>query len=38
METFIVKRDGKREAFSFEKIKGAIRKAFLSVALLLPTR
>ncbi|MDR2653105.1 MAG: anaerobic ribonucleoside-triphosphate reductase [Prevotellaceae bacterium] len=31
METFIVKRDGKREAFSIEKIKNAISKAFLSV-------
>ncbi len=28
---FIVKRDGKREVFSLEKIKSAIRKAFLSV-------
>ncbi len=28
---FIVKRDGKRESFSIEKIKNAIRKAFLSV-------
>jgi ribonucleoside-triphosphate reductase len=27
----IVKRDGKREVFSIEKIKNAIRKAFLSV-------
>ncbi|MEA4982849.1 MAG: anaerobic ribonucleoside-triphosphate reductase, partial [Paludibacter sp.] len=31
METLIIKRDGKREAFSLEKIKNAIRKAFLSV-------
>ena len=31
METFIVKRDGKKESFSLEKIKSAIRKAFLSV-------
>ncbi len=31
METFIVKRDGKREPFSIEKIKNAIAKAFLSV-------
>lgn len=31
METFIIKRDGKKEAFSIEKIKSAIRKAFLSV-------
>ncbi len=28
---FIIKRDGKRESFSIEKIKNAIRKAFLSV-------
>lgn len=28
--TFIVKRDGKREPFSVEKIKNAIRKAFLA--------
>jgi len=28
---FIYKRDGKREMFSIEKIKNAIRKAFLSV-------
>jgi ribonucleoside-triphosphate reductase len=31
METVIIKRDGKKEAFSIEKIKDAIRKAFLSV-------
>jgi ribonucleoside-triphosphate reductase len=31
METFIIKRDGKRESFSVEKIKSAIAKAFLSV-------
>ncbi len=31
METFIVKRDGKREPFSVEKIRHAIAKAFLSV-------
>ncbi len=31
MELFIVKRDGKKEAFSLEKIKTAIAKAFLSV-------
>ncbi|HEY9122871.1 MAG TPA: anaerobic ribonucleoside-triphosphate reductase [Bacteroidales bacterium] len=31
MELFIVKRDGKREVFSVEKIKNAISKAFLSV-------
>ena len=31
METFIVKRDGTREAFSMEKIQRAIAKAFLSV-------
>ncbi|MDR0509542.1 MAG: anaerobic ribonucleoside-triphosphate reductase [Rikenellaceae bacterium] len=33
METFIVKRDGSREAFSVDKIKGAISKAFLSVGI-----
>lgn len=31
MDVFITKRDGKQEAFSLEKIKNAIRKAFLSV-------
>jgi ribonucleoside-triphosphate reductase len=31
MESFIIKRDGKREAFSIDKIKNAIAKAFLSV-------
>jgi ribonucleoside-triphosphate reductase len=31
MELFIVKRDGKREFFSVEKIRSAIAKAFLSV-------
>lgn len=31
MELFIVKRDGKREPFSLEKISNAIAKAFLSV-------
>jgi ribonucleoside-triphosphate reductase len=30
MELFIIKRDGKREAFSIDKIKNAIAKAFLS--------
>ncbi len=30
-EITIVKRDGKRESFSLDKIKNAIRKAFLSV-------
>ena len=30
-ETIIVKRDGKRASFSIDKIKNAIRKAFLSV-------
>ena len=30
-ENFIVKRNGKRELFSVEKIKSAISKAFLSV-------
>lgn len=31
MESFITKRDGKREAFSIDKIRNAIAKAFLSV-------
>jgi ribonucleoside-triphosphate reductase len=31
MELFIIKRDGKREVFSIDKIKNAIAKAFLSV-------
>jgi ribonucleoside-triphosphate reductase len=31
MELVIIKRDGKKEAFSIEKIKNAIAKAFLSV-------
>jgi ribonucleoside-triphosphate reductase len=31
MELFIIKRDGKREAFSIDKVKSAIAKAFLSV-------
>ncbi len=31
MELFIIKRDGKNEVFSVEKIKSAISKAFLSV-------
>jgi ribonucleoside-triphosphate reductase len=31
MELFIIKRDGKKEVFSIEKIKNAIAKAFLSV-------
>ncbi|MDR1860897.1 MAG: anaerobic ribonucleoside-triphosphate reductase [Bacteroidales bacterium] len=31
MELFIIKRNGKREPFSIEKIKNAIAKAFLSV-------
>jgi ribonucleoside-triphosphate reductase len=31
MELFIIKRDGKKEVFSVEKIKNAIAKAFLSV-------
>jgi ribonucleoside-triphosphate reductase len=31
MDLFITKRDGKKEAFSIEKIKNAISKAFLSV-------
>ena len=31
MDLFIIKRDGKKEFFSIEKIKNAIAKAFLSV-------
>ncbi|MDR0612777.1 MAG: anaerobic ribonucleoside-triphosphate reductase [Dysgonamonadaceae bacterium] len=31
MEVFIIKRDGKREIFSVEKIRNAVAKAFLSV-------
>ncbi|MDR2626591.1 MAG: ribonucleoside-triphosphate reductase, partial [Dysgonamonadaceae bacterium] len=31
MEIFIIKRDGKREVFSIEKIRNAVAKAFLSV-------
>ncbi|MDR2291913.1 MAG: anaerobic ribonucleoside-triphosphate reductase [Prevotellaceae bacterium] len=31
MEVFIIKRDGKKEIFSIEKIRNAIAKAFLSV-------
>jgi ribonucleoside-triphosphate reductase len=31
MELYIIKRDGKRELFSMEKIRNAIAKAFLSV-------
>lgn len=31
MENYIIKRNGKKEAFSLDKIKNAIRKAFLSV-------
>ena len=31
MDLFIIKRDGKKEAFSIEKIKNAVAKAFLSV-------
>lgn len=31
METFIIKRDGNKEIFSFDKIRSAISKAFLSV-------
>jgi ribonucleoside-triphosphate reductase len=31
METFIIKRDGNKEPFSLDKIRNAIRKAFLSV-------
>ena len=31
MDLFIIKRDGKKEAFSIDKIKNAVAKAFLSV-------
>lgn len=31
MELYIIKRDGKKEAFSIEKIRNAVSKAFLSV-------
>ena len=31
MDLFIIKRDGKKEPFSFEKIRNAVAKAFLSV-------
>ena len=31
METYIIKRDGKRELFTLDKIKNAISKAFLAV-------
>lgn len=31
MELYIIKRDGKREAFSLEKIRNAVSRAFLSV-------
>ena len=31
MELFIIKRDGKKEPFSIDKVKKAISKAFLSV-------
>ena len=31
METYIIKRDGKRELFTIDKIKNAISKAFLAV-------
>ncbi len=31
MELYIVKRDGKRESFSLDKIRNAVAKAFLSV-------
>lgn len=30
METYIIKRDGKKESFSIDKIKNAINKAFLA--------
>ena len=31
METYIIKRDGKKELFAIDKIKNAISKAFLAV-------
>lgn len=31
METYIIKRDGKKELFTIDKIKNAIAKAFLAV-------
>jgi len=31
MELYIIKRDGKKEIFSIQKIKNAVAKAFLSV-------
>ena len=31
METYIIKRDGKKELFTIDKIKNAISKAFLAV-------
>ena len=31
METYITKRNGKKVLFSIDKIKNAVRKAFLSV-------
>ena len=31
-EVFIIKRDGKKETFSLDKIKNAIAKAFLWVS------
>ncbi|MDR2385231.1 MAG: anaerobic ribonucleoside-triphosphate reductase [Tannerella sp.] len=33
MDVFIIKRDGKQESFSVEKIRNAIAKAFLSVGV-----
>lgn len=35
-EVFIIKRDGKKETFSLDKIKNAIAKAFLSVGSFAP--
>ena len=31
METYIIKRDGKKELFTIDKIKNAISKAFLAM-------
>ncbi|MBQ2541518.1 MAG: anaerobic ribonucleoside-triphosphate reductase [Paludibacteraceae bacterium] len=36
METYIIKRDGKKELFAIDKIKNAIAKAFLAVGAFAP--
>ena len=36
METYIIKRDGKKELFAIDKIKNAISKAFLAVGAFAP--